>query len=103
MNDLKEVLFINHGNRVEVELDEEKVYEGTLDICNIIRALGFSVEEIYVPLEFTSTDDEEDIFDELIQGFWRIIYRGVAQLSNQRKESLNCKKIRSKIQRKSDQ
>jgi len=69
MNDLKEVLFINHGNRVEVELDEEKVYEGTLDICNIIRALGFSVEEIYVPLEFTSTDDEEDIFDELIQGF----------------------------------
>ena len=56
-----DIVFINHGARVEIELNDVKVYEGTNDTCAILEALGFNVEEIYVPLEMHTVDDDSEL------------------------------------------
>lgn len=56
---MSEIIYVDHGSIVEIEVDGTKVYEGVPDVCQILRSLGFdNITEIYSPLYVAKTEDD---------------------------------------------
>lgn len=59
-----EILIINNGDNIEVQIGDDCIYKGPDDITAVLRSLGYSVEEVFSYLDNKNYENDRiDPFD----------------------------------------